>query len=84
MAGGMIPTVSLQLPLNNPRATVGALVSNFDSAYIEAVATGLQRYLENGYVDPDPAFTHPPEGATTDDTGCWAASGSKRSPGAHE
>jgi hypothetical protein len=52
MAGGMIPMVTLQLPLNNPQATVGALASNFNRAYIEAVAAGLQRYLENGHTDP--------------------------------
>jgi hypothetical protein len=49
MAGGMIPTVTLQLPMKNPQATVGALASNFDRSYIKAVVEGLQRYLETGH-----------------------------------
>jgi|GEM_PF-5930765 len=64
MAGGMIPTVTLQLPLNNPQATVGALASNFNKAYIKAVAVGLRRYLENGHTDP--AFPHPGPDVTDD------------------
>lgn len=50
MAGGMIPTVTLQLPLNNPQATVGSMASNFDKAYIQAVVEGLQWYLEHGHI----------------------------------
>jgi hypothetical protein len=48
MAGGMVPTVTLQLPMTDPQATVGALASNFDRSYVQAVVEGLQRYLEAG------------------------------------
>lgn len=72
--------VPLSLPLNNPKAAVATLADLFDRAYIEAVVSGLQRFLENGYLE---SLLEPPAlESTTDDPGM--ASDTAVETGEHE